>query len=89
MLSDREKEIITHALCGSQTRRPLSPYRNRFITGEGTDDFAVCEGLVAKQMMTKRKYSLLKQVLNERSFDIIYFVTELGAKEVGLYLPTD
>ena len=77
-LSTAEEEIIWHSLGGKNK----IPYRNRFVTGEGSADFPIVEGLVSKRMMIKRRYSL-----NELEIEFIYYVTELGTKAVGLNLP--
>lgn len=79
MISAEEKEIIRHALCGG---RNTKPYRNRYVTGKGSTGYSICEGLTVKGFMRKRRNSL-----NDFSEEWIYFVTEAGAKAVGLQLP--
>jgi hypothetical protein len=50
LLSDRQREIVNHAL-GIRDGKP--GYRNHFVTGEGSDDFDDCEGLVAMGIMER------------------------------------
>lgn len=50
--------ILRHALgigdCGTKP-----PYRNHFVTGEGSDDHAHCMALVERGLMTRRNGSAL------------------------------
>ena len=63
-LSPRQDEIIRHAL-GIRDGKP--GYRNHFCTGEGSDDFADCEALVAIGAMERHT--------REWTPDFIYTVT--------------
>ena len=80
-LNQKEKDVLQHALCGGQNK---NPYRNRFITGPGSKDFPIVEGLVGKGMMIKREFSF-----NENDTEFFYWVTENGAKSIGLTLPQE
>lgn len=80
-LTLREKEVLLHTL-GAFCNAP--PYRNHFVTGEGSDDFPVVEGLAWKGLMTKGRYHL-----NEMSKEFIYRATEEGAAAVNRKLPTE
>jgi hypothetical protein len=53
-LSVRQQGIIRNTL-GIQDGKP--GYRNHFCTGEGSDDFADCEALVAAGVMERRTRS--------------------------------
>jgi hypothetical protein len=53
-LSERQHGIILHTL-GIRDGKP--GYRNHFCTGEGSDDFADCEALVAAGVMERRTRS--------------------------------
>lgn len=53
-LSPRQHDIIRHTL-GIRDGKP--GYRNHFCTGEGSDDFADCEALVAAGVMERRTRS--------------------------------
>lgn len=79
-LSIAEKAKLRHALLGSRDKG--QPYRNRFITGEGTVDFPVVEGLVKKGLMKRMAYPP-----SQTDTDFLYQVTEEGARAVKLKLP--
>ena len=70
-MNHSEKHILRHSLGLDRSR---SEYRNRFVTGPGTDDFAHCEALVAPGLMIRRGGSELT------GGDYIYSVTEAGHK---------
>jgi hypothetical protein len=63
-LTPNEIEILRHAL-GIGSDNP--GYRNYFCTGEGSDDYPICESLVAKGLMQKHSRSWTP--------DYIYIVT--------------
>ena len=46
-MNKRERDIIRHALGWPKS------YRNYFCTGEGSDDYPVCESLVEAGMMER------------------------------------
>lgn len=50
-LTQREREIILHSL--GMPNKGKRPYRNHFVTGEGSTDWPTCEGLAAKGLMRK------------------------------------
>ena len=64
VVSQRQRDILRHALGWPKN------YRNHFCTGEGSDDFADCEVLVAAGMMARHKKGWVP--------DTIYTVTEQG-----------
>ncbi len=65
-----DKQILMHAL---GIRKPNGrPYRNHFVTGEGSDDYPICMALVARGLMVKRKGSELT------GGDDVFFVTDAG-----------
>lgn len=63
--------ILRHAL-GLGADGSGIAYRNYFVTGPGSDDFADCEALVMAGAMTKRQGSEIS------GGDPVYRVTELG-----------
>jgi hypothetical protein len=80
-LSLAEKSVIRHSLLGSRDKG--EPYRNRFVTNEGTRDFPVLEGLVKKGLMSRVGFPL-----DQVNTSFLYRVTEEGARAVKLKLPT-
>jgi hypothetical protein len=66
-ITAREFKVMSHAL-GIQGNKPA--YRNHFCTGEGSDDFPICESLVAKGLMERHSHSWTP--------DYIYTVTPAG-----------
>jgi len=70
----KELHILQHSL-GLRPRQ--NGNRNYFVTGEGTEDYPICEELVCKGYMTKAI-----DPLNEMERDYVYRVTEKG-KEVA------
>ena len=65
VMTERQLQIIRHALGWPKD------YRNHFVTGEGSKDFADCEALVAEGMMTSHKREWAPDYT-------IYVVTEKG-----------
>ena len=49
--TEKQRDILRHALGVGRGR---SGWRNHFVTGPGSDDYADCEALVAAGLMTKR-----------------------------------
>lgn len=76
--------VLRHAigLDDSGKAGPQGEFRNHFVTGERSTDFAMCEDLVRLELMTRRRY-----VLDEMSPSYVYHVTEAG-KEVARPKPT-
>lgn len=68
-ITKNQQDILRHALGIEQARRE---YRNHFVTGPGSDDYADCESLVAAGLMIKRAGSVLS------GGDPIYLVTDAG-----------
>lgn len=68
-MTDREKEILLHAL-------GHTGYRNHFVTGEGSKDYEHCRNLVSKGFMTSRTVDWIP--------DTIFHVTKLGQDKVGI-----
>jgi hypothetical protein len=77
-ITERQKEILTHALGGKQN------YRNHFVTGEGSTDHADCCALVELGLMWK---SARKDELTGGGD--LFHVTDEGRGEVGLVNPND
>ena len=69
MITDRQREILRHAL---GLNRGVREYRNRFVTGEGSKDFADCEALVAAGLMARHSVAWIP--------DFTYVVTEIGRR---------
>lgn len=63
--------ILRHAL-GLKMDGSGREYRNHFVTGPGTTDYADCEALVASGAMTKRAGNPLS------GGDPIYYATDKG-----------
>lgn len=53
--TEKELEILRHSTDWPKT------YRNYFVTGEGSDDYPVCESLVSKGLMRRRQCSLIPE----------------------------
>lgn len=68
-ITDNQREILRHAL---GLGRNSDAYRNYFVTGPGSDDYADCEALVAAGLMTKRSGGPLS------GGDPVYRVTDAG-----------
>jgi len=69
-VTDKQREILRHALGFGRRTRP--GWRNHFVTGPGSDDYADCEALVAAGLMTKRSGGPLS------GGDPVYRVTDAG-----------
>jgi hypothetical protein len=69
-ISDKQRDILRHALGFGRRTRP--GWRNHFVTGPGSDDYADCEALVAAGLMTKRSGGPLS------GGDPVYRVTDAG-----------
>jgi hypothetical protein len=72
MLNNKEKEIIKHSL--GISKKNLNGYRNHFNASEGSEDFKICESLIKKGYMVKRKVSFIP--------GFMYHVTIKGCKDV-------
>ncbi len=70
----KELHILEHSL---GLRPGQNGYRNYFVTGEGAEDYPVCESLVRKGYMIRNIYPL-----NEMERDYVYRVTESGKSAV-------
>lgn len=68
-MTDEQKHILQHALGLTRGGRE---YRNLFVTGPGSTDYADCEELVCLGLMTKRPGHALS------GGDPVYTVTEAG-----------
>ena len=75
MLTNNQLEIMQHALGVQRGRRE---FRNHFVTGPGSTDYADCEVLVSLGMMTKRNGSQLT------GGDPCYHVTDSGRHAIRL-----
>jgi hypothetical protein len=71
-MSPHQRGILRHAL-GLRTASGR-PYRNRFVTGPGSDDYADCMALVAAGLMTRRPGNKLT------GGDDVFTVTEFGMR---------
>ena len=69
-VTDKQRDILRHALGFGRRTRP--GWRNHFVTGPGSDDYADCEALVAAGLMTKRSGGPLS------GGDPVYRVTDAG-----------
>lgn len=72
-LNKKEIHILHHSLGLNQGH---VIYRNRFCTGEGSEDYPTCEKLVKKGFMEKQTYPL-----NEMNKEFLYTVTPAGRAE--------
>lgn len=68
-MTPKQRDIMKHALGAG---RGTPGWRNHFVTGPGSDDYADCEALVAAGLMTKRPGNPLS------GGDPIYTVTDAG-----------
>lgn len=66
-ITDRQREILRHTLGLNRGRRE---YRNRFVTGEGSKDFADCQALVNVGLMTRHSLDWIP--------DFVYVATDIG-----------
>lgn len=68
-LTEKQRAIMKHTL---GVGRGATGWRNHFVTGPGSDDYADCETLVAAGLMKKRSGGPLS------GGDPIYSVTDAG-----------
>jgi hypothetical protein len=68
-MNSEQHDILRHALGLGRGSRE---YRNHFVTGPGSSDYANCEDLVGAGLMTKRPGHGLS------GGDPVYIVTEAG-----------
>ena len=68
-IDDKQRDILRHAL---GVGRGPAGWRNHFVTGPGSNDYADCEALVAAGLMTKRRGCQLS------GGDSVYRVTDAG-----------
>jgi hypothetical protein len=66
-----ELQILRHSL-GLDDNGKGNPYRNHFVTGEGTTDWPICNRLVENGLMQVRRNHPLS------GGDDCFFVTEIG-----------
>ena len=71
-MSDAEYKILKHTLGADKPQDDGSFYRNRFVTGKGSDDFDICQELVLKGVFDVKR--------NVEAFggDDIFWATDLG-----------
>ena len=69
-ITEAQRDILRHALGVGRGR--TAGWRNHFVTGPGTTDYADCEALVAAGMMTKRSGGPMS------GGDPVYRVTDAG-----------
>ena len=67
--------ILRHALglFDDGVPGPNGEFRNHFVTGESTTDYSICEDLVRRELMTRRRYGF-----DEVNVSWIYRATEAG-----------
>lgn len=70
-ISQKEVDVLRHALGWPKC------YRNYFVTGEGSDDFTLCEKLVKKGLMFIHRVDWIP--------DNIYIVTQKGKDLLANY----
>ncbi len=68
-MTPKQREIMKHALGAGRGR---TGWRNHFVTGPGSDDYADCEALVAAGLMAKRSGGPLS------GGEPVYRVTDAG-----------
>lgn len=68
-ITEKQRDIMRHTL---GVGRGGTGWRNHFVTGPGSDDYADCEALVAAGLMTKRSAGPLS------GGDPVYRVTDAG-----------
>jgi hypothetical protein len=77
-ITDKQRDILRHALGVGRGqidrwgKQRSAGWRNHFVTGPGSDDYADCEALVAAGLMTKRGGGPLS------GGDPVYRVTDAG-----------
>ncbi len=69
-MTPKQRDIMKHAL--GVGRGNKTGWRNHFVTGPGSDDYADCEALVEAGMMMKRNGGPLS------GGDPVYRVTDAG-----------
>ena len=69
-ITEAQRDILRHALGVGRGR--AAGWRNHFVTGPGSTDYADCEALVAAGLMTKRSGGPLS------GGDPVYRVTDAG-----------
>lgn len=75
LMTPNECHIMLHAL---GLNRSSTGYRNHFVTGEWSKDYADCESLVAKGLMWRKDGSELT------GGDFVYYVTDAGRAAVDV-----
>lgn len=70
-MNDKELSILRHSL-GLRDDGTGRVYRNHFVTGEGSTDYAACMSLVAAGYMSRRNGNVLS------GGDDIFIVSESG-----------
>jgi len=80
-LTERQKEIIQHAL---GLNRSDEPYRNKFVAGPGSSRW---DDLIALELRgyVKRMSAGIELL----SGNVFFWITESGAKAIGSTLPED
>ena len=73
-MTEKQRDILRHALGLGRER---NSYRNHFVTGPGSDDYADCEALVAAGLMHRREGNPLS------GGDPIYSVTKAGPEAMA------
>lgn len=68
-ITEKQRDILKHTLGVGRGR---AGWRNHFVTGPGSDDYADCEALVAAGLMRKRSGGPLS------GGDPVYSATEAG-----------
>lgn len=81
-MNPRHLEILQHAL-GLDKYGQGSFYRNRFVTGPGSDDFEHCCDLVEAGYMARAKCD--PAFIGETNE--LFYVTEIGVEQVKTHSP--
>lgn len=79
-MNPKELSVMRHALGLDEDGRGR-PYRNHFCTGPGSDDWDTCNGLVERELMSRRVPSELS------GGDYLFHVTGEGRSEVAKATP--
>jgi len=71
-MTDAEYQILKHTLGADKPNENGEFYRNRFVTGKGSDDFEICNELCIKGVFDVRR--------NVAAFggDDMFWATDLG-----------
>ncbi len=77
-LTPAERHVLEHALGWLHERSPM--YRNRFVAGEGHDDWSTLQGLVAKGLMRAMDNKRWKEVL---AGDTLFVATIEGVRALA------